>query len=128
MSKDFRTELSKVRGRGSAKSGTHHFWMQRLTALANIPLFIIFIILIVALVGKDYATVRETLANPFIAVLFGLMIFSGIYHMKLGMQVIIEDYVPNEMVRIVFLALNIFFCFVMGGALILALLKICLGG
>lgn len=128
MAQNFRTELGKARNRGSAKSGTHHFWMQRLTALANIPLFIIFIILIVALVGKDYATVRATIANPFIAVLVGLMIFSGIYHMKLGMQIILEDYIPNEMIRIVFLALNIFFCFVVGGALILALLKICLGG
>ncbi|MHC5305963.1 succinate dehydrogenase, hydrophobic membrane anchor protein [Bartonella sp. LJL80] len=128
MKKDFRTELGKVRGLGSAHHGTHHFWMQRVTAFANVPLFIFFIVLVVSLVGKDYATVHATLANPVVAVVMGLMVFSGIYHMKLGMQVIIEDYLPNEGARVFVLTLNMFFCYVMGGALLLALLKITLGG
>ncbi|EJF91510.1 succinate dehydrogenase, hydrophobic membrane anchor protein [Bartonella tamiae] len=128
MKKDFRTELGKVRGLGSAHEGTHHFWMQRLTAFANVPLFIFFIILVVSLVGKDYATVYATLSNPVIAAIMGLMVLSGIYHMKLGMQVIIEDYIHHEGLRIFVLTLNIFFCYVMGGALLLALLKITLGG
>ncbi|RCL00026.1 MAG: membrane anchor subunit [Candidatus Tokpelaia sp. JSC188] len=128
MKKDFKTPLSKVRGLGSSKDGTQDFWMQRFTALANIPLFIFFIILVMALVGKDYEHVHNILANPIVALIVGLMILSSIYHMKLGMQVIIEDYVHNDRCRIFILALNIFFSFVMGGACILALLKIALGG
>jgi len=127
MRKDFRTPLGKVRGLGSARNGTGHFWRQRLTALANIPLFIFFIVLVVALVGKDYSHVRAVLANPVVALVIALMVLAGIYHMKLGMQVIIEDYVPAEGWRAFILALNIFFSFAMGAACILALLKITLG-
>jgi len=128
MAKDFRTPLGKVRGLGSARDGTQHFWMQRFTALANVPLFIFFIVLVVMLVGKDYDRVHHALANPVVALVVALMVLSGIYHMKLGMQVIIEDYVRNEGWRIFILALNIFFSFAMGAVCILALLKITLGG
>ncbi|MBI0163961.1 succinate dehydrogenase, hydrophobic membrane anchor protein [Bartonella sp. M0283] len=128
MKKDFRTELGKVRGLGAAHTGTSHFWAQRMTALANVPLFIFFIVLVVSLVGKDYATVHATLANPIVAVVMALMVLSGVYHMKLGMQVILEDYFPNEATRILMLALNTFFCYIIGAGLLLALLKITLGG
>ena len=128
MKKDFRTELGKVRGWGAAHTGTSHFWAQRMTALANVPLVIFFIVLVVSLVGKDYATVHATLENPIVAVVMALMILSGIYHMKLGMQVILEDYLPNEATRVLMLALNTFFCYVIGAGLLLALLKISLGG
>ncbi len=128
MKKDFRTELGKVRGWGAAHTGTSHFWAQRMTALANVPLFIFFIVLVVSLVGKDYAIVHATLENPIVAVVMALMILSGIYHMKLGMQVILEDYLPNEATRVLMLALNTFFCYVIGAGLLLALLKISLGG
>ena len=128
MKKDFRTELGKVRGLGAAHTGTSHFWAQRMTALANVPLFIFFIVLVVSLVGKDYATVHATLANPIVAVVMALMVLSGVYHMKLGMQVILEDYFPNEATRILMLALNTFFCYIIGAGLLLALLKISLGG
>lgn len=127
MKKDFRTELGKARGLGASKTGTDHFWHQRLTAFANVPLFIFFIVLVVSMVGKDYATVYATLSNPIIAVVMALMILSGIYHMKLGMQVVIEDYIPNEAMRVLMIALNVFFCYIVGGALILALLKLTLG-
>jgi len=128
MTKDFRTPLNKARGLGSAKRGTGHFWLQRVTAFANVPLFLLFIALVICIVGKDYRDVHAVLANPFVAILMGLMVLGGIYHMKLGMQVIIEDYVRAETPRLVLLALNIFFSFVMGAACILALLKITLGG
>lgn len=128
MAKDFRTPLGKARGLGSAKSGTGHFWLQRVTAFANVPLFLSFIALVIYIVGKDYGQVHAVLANPFVAIIAGLMVLGGIYHMKLGMQVIIEDYVRTETPRLVLLALNIFFSFVMGAACILALLKITLGG
>ncbi|MBB5073639.1 succinate dehydrogenase / fumarate reductase membrane anchor subunit [Bartonella callosciuri] len=128
MKEDFRTELGKVRGCGSAHKGTEHFWLQRLTGFINLPLFIFFIILILSLVGKDYSVVHARLAHPVVAVLMGLLTLSVLYHMKLGMQVVIEDYIPREGFRILFLALNILFCFVLGGVIIFALLKIALGG
>lgn len=128
MKKDFRTELGKVRGRGSAHEGTEHFWLQRLTGFINLPLLIFFIVLILSLVGKDYSIVRARFAHPVVAILMGLLTFSVLYHMKLGMQVVIEDYIPRENVRMLFLALNVLFCFALGGVIIFALLKIALGG
>ncbi|RCL01517.1 MAG: membrane anchor subunit [Candidatus Tokpelaia sp. JSC085] len=126
--KDFRTPLCKARGLGSARDGTEHFWMQRLTALANIPLFLFFITIVVTLIGKDYNYIRAIIGNPIIALIMALMVLSGIYHMKLGMQVIIEDYVHGKELRASMLALNIFFSFSMGLACIFALLKITLEG
>ncbi|ATP13002.1 succinate dehydrogenase, hydrophobic membrane anchor protein [Bartonella henselae] len=128
MKKDFRTELGKVRGRGSAHEGTEHFWLQRLTGFINLPLLIFFIVLILSLVGKDYSIIRARLAHPVVAVLMGLLTLSVLYHMKLGMQVVIEDYIPREGLRIIFLVLNILFCFVLGGIIVFALLKIAIGG
>ncbi|WP_208433612.1 succinate dehydrogenase, hydrophobic membrane anchor protein [Bartonella taylorii] len=128
MKKDFRTELGKVRGHGSAHEGTEHFWLQRLTGFINLPLLIFFIVLILSLVGKDYSVVRARFAHPVVAILMGLLTFSVLYHMKLGMQVVIEDYIPRENVRMLFLALNVLFCFALGGVIIFALLKIALGG
>ncbi|EJF80481.1 succinate dehydrogenase, hydrophobic membrane anchor protein [Bartonella doshiae] len=127
MNKDFRTELGKVRGRGSAHEGTGHFWLQRLTGIINLPLLVFFIVLVLSLVGKDYSFVRARLSHPVVAVLMGLLTLSFLYHMKLGMQVVIEDYIPREGFRLLFLVLNILFCFVLGGVIIFALLKIALG-
>ncbi|EJF85247.1 succinate dehydrogenase, hydrophobic membrane anchor protein [Candidatus Bartonella washoeensis] len=127
MKKDFRTELGKVRGLGSAHEGTEHFWLERLTSFLNLPLWIFFIILILSLVGKDYGVVRARLSHPAVTVLMGLLTFSALYHMKLEMQVVIEDYIRREGVRILFLVLNISFCFVIGSVIIFALLKIAFG-
>ena len=125
---DMRTPLKKVRGLGSAKEGTDHFWRQRLTALANIPLTLFFVGLLIALNGGDYAAVRASLANPFVALVLALFIFSGLYHMRLGMQVVIEDYVHNEGIKVFTLMLNTFFTFAVGIASIFALLKLAFGG
>ena len=91
-----RTPLARVRGLGSAQSGTEHFWHQRLTAVANVPLTIAFIVIVVALLGRNHAAAVQILGTPLVAIVMLLFIGSIAYHMWLGMQVIIEDYVHDE--------------------------------
>jgi succinate dehydrogenase / fumarate reductase, membrane anchor subunit len=126
-SSSMRTPLKKVRSLGSAKEGATHFWQQRLTAVANVVLFSFLVGLVVYLAGADYALVRRTLANPIIALLMLMLILSGIYHMRLGMQVIIEDYVRSEGSKITLLMLNTFFAFLVGAACVFAVLKLSFG-
>jgi len=119
-----RTPLAKVHGLGSAKEGTDHFWKQRVTALANVPLTLFLVGLIAKLAGADYMTVRKTLQQPLVAILLLLLVLSGIHHMRLGMQTIIEDYVPSEGRKLLLLMLNSFFAYSAGLTCIFAVLKL----
>ena len=125
---DMRTPLGKVRGLGSAKEGTDHFWKQRLTALANVPLVLFFVWMIVSLNGASHAEVVATLSNPLVALLMLAVIFSVCLHMKLGMQVVIEDYIHSEGAKFALIILNTFFCVGIGLASAFAVLKLGFGG
>jgi succinate dehydrogenase / fumarate reductase membrane anchor subunit len=122
-----RTPLAKVRGLGSAKAGTGHFWLQRLTAVANLFLVSFLIWLLFTLLGADYDTVRRTLAKPYIAVPLLLLVLSAVTHMRLGMQTIIEDYVHSEGRKVAALVLNTFFAILVGITCVFAVLKLSFG-
>lgn len=124
---DLRTPLSKVRGLGSAKDGTEHFWMQRVTAIANIPLVIFLIIVIVTNVGVSYEQAAANLGSPFVVVGLLLAVFSITWHMRLGMQVVIEDYVHGEGAKIACLIANTFFCACIAATAGFAILKLGFG-
>jgi succinate dehydrogenase / fumarate reductase membrane anchor subunit len=96
-----RSPLGRVRGLGSAKDGTGHWWAQRLTALALIPLTLWFCIAVIAMTGADHATVAAWAGSPLVAGLLLLLLVATFYHAALGLQVIIEDYVHHEMTKLV---------------------------
>ncbi|MEA2872487.1 MAG: succinate dehydrogenase / fumarate reductase, rane anchor subunit [Hyphomicrobiales bacterium] len=123
----FRTPLGRVRALGSAKSGTGHFWHQRLTAVANVPLVIAFVLILVSLLGRSHAAVVQILGSPLVAIVMLLFIGSITYHMKLGMQVIIEDYVHDEKWKFAAVIANIFFAVAVGLAAVYAILKLSFG-
>ena len=122
-----RTPIARVRGYGSARSGTTHFWHQRVTAVANVFLVTAFVVILVSLLGRSHAAVIQILGSPFVAIVMLLMVGSVIYHMKIGMQVIIEDYVHDEIPKLVSLMLNTFFSFAVGLAAVFAILKLSFG-
>jgi succinate dehydrogenase / fumarate reductase, membrane anchor subunit len=119
-----KTPFARVRGSGAAHSGTEHFWMQRLTGIANLPLIIAFLVVIVSLVGSSQASVIATLSNPFVAMILLAALMSVLIHMRIGMQVIIEDYVHTELRKIPLLMANTFFTLAIGIAAVYAILKI----
>lgn len=122
-----RTPLKNVRALGSAKEGADHFWLQRVTAVANLVLVVFLMWLVASLVGADHAVVKARLAQPMVALPLLLLVVSGVIHMRLGMQVIIEDYVPGEATKITLLMLNTFFAIAIASASVFAVLKLSFG-
>lgn len=123
-----RTPLGRVRGLGSAKSGTGHFWLQRVTAVANVVLTFVFLGVVISLMGRPYPAAVAVLSHPLVAILMLLFTVSGVVHMRLGMQVIIEDYVHGEGLKIAAVMANTFFAIVIGASCVFALLKLSFGG
>jgi succinate dehydrogenase / fumarate reductase, membrane anchor subunit len=122
-----RTPLARVRGLGSAKEGTDHFWRQRVTGVANLFLVIFAVFLMLKLVGASYQNARAILSSPLVTLPLGMLILSGVIHMRLGMQTVIEDYIHSEGLKIVLLMLNTFFAIAVGATCILAVLKLSFG-
>lgn len=122
-----RTPLAKVRGLGSAKEGTDHFWKQRVTAVANVLLVSFLLVFFVRYAGADYTTVKHALGRPVNAIALLVLAVSGAMHMRLGMQTIIEDYVHSEGRKVVALMLNSFFAILVGITCVFAVLKLSFG-
>lgn len=127
MKSDFQTPLSRVRGLGSAKSGTTHFWHQRLTALANVPLVLFVVFTVVSLAGASHAEAIAFLSRPWVAIILLLAVGSVLYHMKLGMQIVIEDYVHGAS-GLILNILNTFFCMALAATCAFAIMKLGFGG
>ena len=123
-----RTDLGKVRGLGSAKEGTHHWWAQRLTAIALIPLVLWFVASVAGLAGADIGPVRAWIAQPVTAILLVLLIGVTFHHMQLGLQVVIEDYVHAEWLKIAGIILVKFAAVLLAAASAFAVLKIAFAG
>jgi succinate dehydrogenase / fumarate reductase membrane anchor subunit len=122
------TPIARVRGLGSARSGTHHWWLERLTSVSTFLLFLWLIVSLLRLPALDQRGVTEWLATPWAAVPMLLLIVSTFWHLKLGLQVVIEDYVHEEGMRLFSIVLLNFFA-ILGAALaIFAVLKIAFGG
>jgi len=122
-----RTPLARVRGLGSAKTGTHEFWLQRVTAIAAIPLTLAGLWLVISLTGRTYPGVKQILGSPLVAVLMMLFVIATTLHMKIGMQVVIEDYVHDKLQKLTLITINTFFAWAIGLACIFAILKISFG-
>jgi succinate dehydrogenase / fumarate reductase membrane anchor subunit len=127
MNSDLRTPLSRARGLGSAKEGVHHFWAQRITAVALIPLVVWFAISLIMMSGADYAVVRAWIGSPLVMVLLILTIGIGLHHGQLGMQVVIEDYVHDERWKLLAIIGNTFFAIAIAAGAVYSLLKISWG-
>ena len=121
---EFVSAARRVRGLGAARSGTAHFWHQRVTSAAGIPLSIAFIVIVIALIGRSHAAVVQILGSPLVAVIMLLFILSITTHMRIGMQVIIEDYVHDETAKLVLLMANTFFAVAVGLASAFAILML----
>ena len=126
-SSGMKTPLGRVRGLGSARSGTEHFWRQRLTGVALVPLTIAFVLVVIYLARASQATAIATLSRPLVAILMYLFIIAGVIHMRLGMQAIIEDYVHDEKLKIAAVMANTFFALLIGACCLYALLKLNFG-
>jgi len=122
----YRSPLGRARGLGSAREGTHHFWVQRVTAVALIPLTLWFVFSLAQLPAGNYEAVRWWVAAPSVAVALVLFLACALYHSMLGVQVVIEDYIAADGTKIVALLLSKFVHAIAAVAGIFAVLKIAL--
>jgi succinate dehydrogenase / fumarate reductase, membrane anchor subunit len=125
---NLRSPLARVLGKGSAKEGVHHWWMQRLTSVALVPLTVWFVVSLLSLPSLDHATVSAWIGQLWTAAFLILLVLTGAWHSQLGVRVVVEDYVHDSGARTLVLTLITFFHVVVAVAGVLAILKVALGG
>ena len=125
--KSMRTPLGRVRALGASHSGTTDFWRQRITAVAMVLLMVPVIVVVMMLLGNNHAGASQRLASPLVAIVLLLFIIASTWHMKIGMQVVIEDYVHGEKVKLAAIMANNFFSVAVALASIYAILKLSSG-
>ncbi|WP_298726358.1 succinate dehydrogenase, hydrophobic membrane anchor protein [uncultured Ferrovibrio sp.] len=125
--KSMRTPLGRVRGLGSAKEGVQHWWLQRVTAVALVPLMLLLACAIIKLAGSDHTALAETFQNPFFAIIVLLAVLAAFWHLKLGAQVIIEDYIHSEGAKVATLLAVTFAIYLVGGIAAISVLKLFFG-
>ena len=124
---DLRTPLARVKGLGAAGHGVEHWWLHRMTAVSNIPLIVAFIIIVAALAFRPWEEAVRIVSRPLVALLLILCVISVTNHMRLGMQIIIEDYVHDKGLKIAAVIANNFYAVVIAVACLWAILKISFG-
>jgi succinate dehydrogenase / fumarate reductase membrane anchor subunit len=125
--KSMRTPLGRVRNLGASHSGTSDFWRQRLTAVAMTVLIVPVIVVVLMLLGSNQAGAKQIFSSLPVAIIMLLFIVASVWHMKIGMQVVIEDYVHNEKIKLASVMANNFFCIAVAFASIYAILKMSSG-
>jgi succinate dehydrogenase / fumarate reductase, membrane anchor subunit len=125
--KSMRTPLGRVRNLGASHSGTSDFWRQRLTAVAMVLLMVPVIVVLMMLLGRNQAGAAQILGSPLVAIILLLFIVASAWHMKIGMQVVIEDYVRNEKLKLAVIMANNFFSVAVALISIYAILKLSSG-
>jgi succinate dehydrogenase / fumarate reductase, membrane anchor subunit len=122
-----RTPLAQVRGYGAARSGTGHFWVQRVTAVAGVPLTIAAVVIMIILLGRNQPAAAQILGSAPVAIIMVLFVATITIHMRVGMQVIIEDYVHDEIARLALIIANNFFVVIVGLTAVYGILKLSFG-
>ena len=124
---DMRTPLARVKGLGAAGHGVEHWWLNRMTAVSNIPLIVAFVVIVASLAWRNHAQAVAIVSHPVVAILLVLCIVSVTNHMRLGMQIVIEDYVHDKGLKIAALIANNFFSAVIAVVCLFSVLKVSFG-
>ena len=122
-----RTDLARVKGLGASGHGVEHWYTHRLSAIANIPLVISFVIIVASVAGRPWPEAIRIVSNPLVAILLGLLMISVTYHMRLGLQTVVEDYVHDGMLKFAAGIANTFFAVVIAAVCLFSVLKISFG-
>ncbi len=122
-----RTPLARAKGLGAAGHGAEHWWLHRMTAVSNVPLIVAFVIIVASLAGTNYQGAVSIVSHPLVAIILILAVISVTNHMRLGMQIIIEDYVHDKGWKLAALIANNFYAVVIAVACLFGIVKVGLG-